>query len=85
MSTIFTRIIQGEVPSHKIYEDSKCQAFLDINPITKGHTLLVPREEYTWMTDTPDELISHLFIVAKQLMQQMKQHLGANHVQLHIE
>jgi histidine triad (HIT) family protein len=48
---------------------------LDINPVRKGHTLLVPKEEHTWMTDTPDEQVGYLFIKAKEIMQQMKDKL----------
>jgi histidine triad (HIT) family protein len=45
MPTIFTKIIEGEIPAHKVYEDEHVFAFLDINPVSRGHTLLVPKEE----------------------------------------
>lgn len=85
MPTIFTRIIQWEIPSHKVYEDDKCYAFLDVNPVTKGHTLLVPKEEYVRMTDAPDELVAHLYIIAKKLMIDMKARLGVDYVYLAVE
>ena len=50
---IFCKIVKGEVPSFKVYEDEKFLAFLDINPRTKGHTLLIPKEHYRWTYDVP--------------------------------
>lgn len=55
MSTIFTKIINGELPSYKIYEDEKTCAFLDIHPETKGHTLIVPKIEVDKVIDLPDD------------------------------
>lgn len=55
MPTIFTRIINGEVPSHKVYEDERVFAFLDINPLSRGHTLLVPREEVETLDQLSEE------------------------------
>src|SRR5437868_634387 len=55
MPSIFTKIIKGEIPSHKIYEDDKTFAFLDINPKTPGHTLVVPKNEIEYIWDLPDE------------------------------
>lgn len=85
MSTIFTKIIKGDIPSYKVYEDEICYAFLDINPVTKGHTLVVPKEEYQWMTDTPDDIIAHMFVVSKQLMQNMIAKLSVDYVQVNVE
>jgi histidine triad (HIT) family protein len=85
MSSLFTRIINNEIPCTKVYEDDKCLAFLDINPVTKWHTLLVPKQEYVRMTDTPDELVWYLFIQAKKIMQQMKQNLWVEYVELVVE
>lgn len=85
MPTIFTRIIEGELPCYKVYEDDICFAFLDINPVTKWHTLIVPKQEYQRMTDTPDATVSHMFVVAKHLMQRMKEALWAHYVQVHVE
>ena len=55
MTTIFTRIIKGEIPSHKIYEDERVFAFLDINPISRGHALVIPREEAATLDQLSDE------------------------------
>ena len=75
MTTIFTQIVNGELPSYKVYEDEICYTFLDIYPYSKGHTLIIPKQEYHWMTDTPDEVVAHIFVVAKQLMTQLKNKL----------
>ncbi len=53
--TIFDRIIRGEIPSHKLYEDDRVFAFLDINPISKGHTLVVPKESKAYLHELSDE------------------------------
>ena len=80
--SIFGKIIKGEVPATKVYEDDRCLAFMDINPVTKGHILLIPKEHYTWMHETPDELISYLFIKTKELMQAMINGLPCDFVQI---
>ena len=57
MASIFTRIVHGEIPSHRVYEDDKHYAFLDINPVQPGHTLVIPKREVDYMFDLePDEL-----------------------------
>jgi histidine triad (HIT) family protein len=53
--TIFDRIIRGEIPSHKVYEDERVFAFLDINPLSKGHTLVVPKESKAYLHELSDE------------------------------
>lgn len=83
--TVFGKIIRGELPATKIYEDSECLAFLDINPVAKGHTLLVPKDAYTWMQDTPDTLIQTLFVTAKKLMIAIKSATTCDFVQLVVE
>ena len=65
MSTIFTQILSREVDGYILWEDSKCFAFLDIRPINRGHTLVVPIEEIDLWTDLPEETISHCMKVAK--------------------
>jgi len=77
---IFCKIVNNELPSHKIYEDEKVLAFLDIAPVNLGHTLLIPKEHFEMMTDTPDELISYLYIRAKQLMKVIKKAMNADYV-----
>ena len=72
MSTIFTKIIQREIPGTFVYEDEQCVAFLSINPITDGHLLVVPREEIDQWTDLPPDLSAHLFKVSHTLGQALK-------------
>lgn len=67
MSTIFTKIIAGEIPSFRIYENEKVIAFLDIFPQTKGHTLIVPKVEIDHFSDLPDEYLEAIFLTAKKL------------------
>lgn len=76
MSSIFTKIINGEIPSYKIYEDDKTFAFLDINPESKGHTLVVPKNEVDKIYDLPDEDYQALMNTVKKLSKNMEQKLG---------
>ncbi len=67
MATIFSRIIAGEIPSYKVAEDDKFYAFLDINPLVKGHTLVVPKREVDYIFDLEDEELSRMHIFAKRV------------------
>ena len=67
MATIFSKIVRGEIPSYRIYEDERYYAFLDINPLAKGHTLLIPKEETDYIFDLEDELIGDMLKVAKKI------------------
>lgn len=82
--TVFGKIIRNEIPATKVYEDDTCLAFLDINLVTKGHTLLIPKEQYEWMHEVPDELITYLFIKTKILMKAIKASLGCDYVQISV-
>ena len=73
MSSIFTKIINGEVPSYKIAEDEKCYAFLDVSPLAEGHTLVVPKQEVDYIFDLDDELLTHLHLFAKKVAKAMKE------------
>ncbi|MET0565234.1 MAG: HIT family protein [Acidimicrobiia bacterium] len=64
MPTLFTRIIEGEIPGTFVWRDDQCVAFLSINPLRRGHTLVVPNLEIDHWIDCPPELSSHLFTVA---------------------
>ncbi|MFC1728029.1 HIT family protein [Nanoarchaeota archaeon] len=64
---IFCKIIKGEIPAKKVYEDDICVAILDINPANPGHVLLLPKEHFTIMPQIPEEVIEHLAIISKQL------------------
>ncbi|MFA6254769.1 MAG: HIT family protein [Patescibacteria group bacterium] len=77
---IFCKIIAGEIPAAKVYEDDKVLAFLDINPVNYGHVLLIPKEHYRMMADTPDELVAYIFTKAKELMKVIKIALKADFV-----
>jgi histidine triad (HIT) family protein len=70
--TLFSRIIQGQIPGTFVYRDDFCVAFMTINPITTGHLLLVPIDEVDEWTDLPSELSSHLFKVAAQIGEAQK-------------
>ena len=76
MSSIFTQIIKGEIPSYKIYEDSKTYAFLDIHPETKGHTLVVPKNEVDKIYELPDDDYQALMNTVKKLSSHMEKILG---------
>lgn len=82
---IFCKIIAGEIPADKIHEDEDFLAFLDINPIAKGHTLLIPKKHYQWMQDVPDETISSIFVKAKKIMLNLKDKLDCDYVQVVVE
>ncbi len=67
MASIFTKIIQGEIPCHKIAESENYFAFLDIFPLRKGHTLVIPKKEIDYVFDLDDELLSGLMTFSKQV------------------
>src|SRR4051812_9504534 len=67
MASIFTRIISGEISSYKIAENNNCFAFLDISPLSKGHTLVVPKKEVDYIFDMEDELHKELWNFSKQV------------------
>jgi len=66
MPTIFSRIIAGEIPSYKVAEDDKFFAFLDINPMAKGHTLVVPKQEIDYIFDLDDTMLADMILFAKK-------------------
>ena len=83
-NTIFGKIIRGEIPATKVYEDELCLAFLDINPVTKGHTLLIPKQQYTWIHEVPDDLIATIFVKAKELINALRKGLPCDYVQVSV-
>ena len=83
--TVFGKIIRGEIPATKVYEDEKLLAFLDINPVAKGHTLLLPKERYIWIQDVPNELLGEIFIKSKELIKAIKEGTGCDLVQVVVE
>ena len=67
MTTLFTRILNGEIPCHKICEDKDYFAFLDIRPINPGHTLVIPKKEINYIFDVDDQLLGGLMVYAKKV------------------
>jgi histidine triad (HIT) family protein len=67
MASIFTRIIKGEIPCYKIAEDNDFLAFLDINPLAKGHTLVVPKIETDYLFDLDDRLLAGIGVFSKKI------------------
>jgi len=65
--TLFEKIIKGDIPSYKVYEDDDFFAFLDNNPHSKGHTLIIPKEPYENLTEIPDEILGQFIKVVKDL------------------
>lgn len=67
MPSIFTNIVNGEIPCYKVAESETCLAFLDINPLTKGHTLVIPKEEIDYFYDLGDDQLSDVMVFSKQV------------------
>ena len=72
MATIFSRIIAGEIPSYKVAENDKFYAFLDINPLVKGHTLVIPKQEVDYIFDLSDEDLAEMQVFAKKVAAAIK-------------
>ncbi len=70
--TIFSRIVAGEIPSYKVAEDDRFYAFLDINPVAKGHTLVIPKQEVDYFFDEDDELLSAHMLFVKRVAKAIK-------------
>ena len=80
MASIFTRIVAGEIPAHKLREDDRFLAFLDIRPIRAGHALVIPKAEIDHLWDLPDDLLGDLFVFAKPVAAAIKAESGAARV-----
>ena len=74
---IFCRIVDGEVPSVRVYEDGEHLAFLDANPRSEGHVLAIPKEHITTLDELGDEEIAKLFVVVKRVAEALKERMGA--------
>lgn len=72
MATIFTKIVNGEIPSYKVAEDEKHYAFLDINPVAPGHTLVIPKKEVDYIFKLDDQELVELNIFAKRVAKAME-------------
>lgn len=80
MATIFSKIVAGEIPSYKVAEDEKYYAFLDINPLAKGHTLVIPKVEVDYIFDLDDETLAGLTKFAKKIAHKIKKQTGCKKV-----
>lgn len=76
MASIFTRIIRGEIPSHRVYEDDRHYAFLDINPVQRGHTLIVPKREVDYLFDMAPEELAEFWKAAQTVAHALKAATG---------
>lgn len=83
--TVFTKIIKGEIPSHKIYEDEKTYAFLDIHPVTEGHVLVVSKTQVEFIWDLPTEDYDALMESVRKIGTHMREVLKAPHVGILVE
>jgi len=80
MSSLFTKIVQGDIPCHKIAEDDNYLAFLDINPVAKGHTLCIPKKEIDYIFDLDDSTLSGLTLFSKKVAHAIQQVVPCNRI-----
>jgi histidine triad (HIT) family protein len=80
MATIFTRIIKGEIPCYKIAEDDRYFAFLDINPLKEGHTLIVPKQETDYLFDIEDDQLAGMMVFSKKVAVAIKKAIPCNRI-----
>ena len=82
--SIFTKIINGQIPCHKLYEDDLVIAFLDINPVRTGHTLIVPKIQIDYFTDVPENYYQAVFSLAQRLAPAIEKALGVGRIGLSV-
>jgi len=80
MATIFSKIVNNEIPAYKVAEDEKFLAFLDISPVTKGHTLVIPKKEVDYLFDLDDDLYTGLHLFAKKVAAGIKRAVNCKKV-----
>lgn len=80
MASIFSKIVAGEIPCYKVAESDKFLAFLDVFPIRKGHTLVIPKKETDQFFDIDDATLSEMIVFAKRVASGVKKHSGCNRV-----
>ena len=73
MAGLFSRIIQGEIPCYKLGENEHCFSFLDIQPLAKGHALVIPKKEIDYIFDVPDDLLCEMMLFSKRLSKAIKE------------
>lgn len=81
---IFCKIISKEIPAQVVYEDEHSIAFLDIHPVAKGHTLLIPKKHYPWFYDVPSDIAQSWFTAAQTLANKLKGEYRSDYVELKI-
>ncbi|MCL7416452.1 MAG: HIT family protein [Halalkalicoccus sp.] len=77
MASIFSQIVEGEIPARVVYEDETTMAFLDANPLAPGHTLVIPKEEYERLNDLPDDLAGDLYTTLQKLIPAVEEAVDA--------
>lgn len=82
MATIFSKIVAGEIPSYKVAEDNEFYAFLDINPVVKGHTLVIPKEEIDYIFDMEDAKLGRMMAFAKRVAAAQKAAISCKRIGL---
>ena len=82
--SIFTKIIKGEISCFKVLENEDFIAFLDVNPVNKGHTLVVPKLQIDYVYDLPEDIFSKLFIFSKKVAQMLKNSFNCNRIGISI-
>jgi histidine triad (HIT) family protein len=80
MASVFTRIINGDIPSYKVAEDENYYAFLDINPLKKGHTLVVPKNETDYIFDLDDKILSGMILFSKKVAAAIREAYPCNRI-----
>ena len=82
MPSIFTKIVKGEIPSYRVYEDQNFLAFLDINPLKKGHTLVIPKKEVDYIFDIDSKEYQNLWNTAKKIALGMEKVIECNRISI---
>lgn len=82
MASIFTQIVNGEIPSYKIAETEDYYAFLDIRPLMKGHTLVIPKKEVDYIFDVEDEILSGILVFAKKVAKAIEKTIECNRISI---
>ena len=80
MASLFTRIVKGEIPCYKVAEDDRYFAFLDINPLAKGHTLVIPKEETDNIFDLDDRTLADMMVFAKRIARKIQANIACKKV-----
>ena len=80
MPSLFSKIVAGEIPCYKIAENEEFYSFLDINPITKGHTLVIPKTEIDYIFDIDDDVLGRMMVFAKKIAQALKKSIPCTRI-----